>query len=177
MVLLHWYCFISILAWMQFWINFKVDLKYSNKGILTLLHRAGGTGGAGGAFAPPVFFGRVYACTPEAVNFSSQLSITLRASRPLPSHRITTSSLERLWAMYSMVRAKRSLSTFCCSLMFVSNACLATFGGNSSADRTNARTSVFFRWNLYPKREDSHIFSNCTLLYSGPALPPTVGRM
>ena len=38
MVLLHWYCFISILAWMQFWINFKVDPKHSNKGTLTLLH-------------------------------------------------------------------------------------------------------------------------------------------
>ena len=38
MELLHWYCFISILAWMQFWINFKVDPKHSNKGTLTLLH-------------------------------------------------------------------------------------------------------------------------------------------
>ena len=38
MVLLHWYCFISILAWMQFWINFKVDLKHTNKATFTLLH-------------------------------------------------------------------------------------------------------------------------------------------
>ena len=38
MVLLHWYCFISILAWLQFWTNFKVDPKHSNKATITLLH-------------------------------------------------------------------------------------------------------------------------------------------
>ena len=76
-----------------------------------------------------------------------------------------------------MARPKRSGSTFTWSLVLVNKPCLATFGGNNSAERTNARQSVFFRWNLCPKRKPSQTYSSCILVYSGPVAPLIVGRI